>query len=290
MTNPFVEFQSQVEAIVARWEQGEIAEAERDKAVRQMQLTDPASGDVWMLSPQGDWFRRAVGSKRWIRDYPVQLVDPADLPPIPEMSLPQVDRAIHDCTRCPLHENRKRAVPGEGPPDAEVMLIGEGPGFNEDKQARPFVGSAGQFLEELLHSAGFRRGEVFITNVVKCRPPGNRDPQPEELTACQAYLERQIELIDPKVIVTLGRFSMYRYFPGASITRIHGQPKRVGDRLIVPMFHPAAALHQARWRPLITEDFQKLPAFIAEAAAFTEEANADEDAIDPDDAEQLSLF
>lgn len=164
------------------------------------------------------------------------------------------------------------------------MLIGEGPGFNEDKQARPFVGAAGQFLDELLQSAGYKREEVFITNVVKCRPPGNRDPQPEELEACQVYLERQIELIDPKVIVTLGRFSMYRYFPGASITKIHGQPQRFGHRLVVPMFHPAAALHQPRWRPLITEDFQKLSQLIVEAAAFERETP------DLSDAEQLSLF
>ena len=286
MINKFVEFQNQVEAIKARCASGDISEIERDNVIRQMQLKDDWH-DVWMLSPKGEWFRKAAGSQSWIRDYPIELVAADNLPPITEMSLAQVARAVHDCTRCPLHETRQRAVPGEGPPDAEIMLIGEGPGFNEDKQARPFVGAAGQFLDELLGQAGYKRSDVFITNVVKCRPPGNRDPQPEELDACQAYLDRQIELIDPKVIVTLGRFSMYRYFPGASITKIHGQPQRVGNRLVVPMFHPAAALHQPRWRPLITEDFQKLPQFIAEAAAFVD--NAD-NIIDPNNAEQLSLF
>ena len=176
-------------------------------------------------------------------------------------------------------------MPGEGPARAELMLIGEGPGFHEDKQARPFVGASGKFLEQLLNDIGYEREAVFIANVVKCRPPGNRDPKPEELSACADYLERQIELIDPKVIVTLGRYSMYRYFPGASITKIHGQAKREGNRLIVPMFHPAAALHQPRWRPLIIEDFAKLPQYIEEAAAFRRD-----EAVDTDAAQQLSMF
>ncbi|HEX9925187.1 MAG TPA: uracil-DNA glycosylase [Anaerolineae bacterium] len=201
------------------------------------------------------------------------------------MSLPQIARAVHDCTRCPLHEGRSRAVPGEGNPGADIMLIGEGPGYHEDKQARPFVGASGKFLEQLLDDIGYQREDVFITNVVKCRPPKNRDPQPDELEACQDYLERQIELIDPKVIVTLGRYSMARYFPGASISKIHGQPKRVGQRLIVPMFHPAAALHQPKYRSSIIEDFNKLPQFIAEAAGFREEKGPTSAS-----AEQLSLF
>ena len=267
MSNKFAEFQAQVEAIKARCARGEITEQERDDLLRQMQLVDETWGDVWMLSPRGEWFRKARGSRTWARDYPVALVDPDGLPPISEMTLPQLLRAVHDCVRCPLHKSRTRAVPGEGNPHADIMFIGEGPGKQEDRQGRPFVGASGKFLDQLLHNIGYSRHDVYIANVVKCRPPNNRDPNPEELEACKPYLDRQIELIDPKVIVTLGRFSMYRYFPGASISKIHGQPRRVGHRLIVPMFHPAAALYQPRWRPLIIEDFNRLPDLIARAEA-----------------------
>ena len=287
MSDQFIAFQNQVEAVKARCAAGEVDEAEQNNILRGMQLTDAQWGDVWMLSPKNDWFRKAKGSSSWIRDYPVALIDAAELPPLAEMTFYQVARAVHDCTRCSLHETRTRAVPGEGPMPADIMLIGEGPGFNEDKQARPFVGAAGKFLEELLAGIGYQRSDVFIANVVKCRPPNNRDPEAQELAACQGFLERQIELVNPKVIVTLGRFSMARYFPGASISKIHGQPKRVGDRLVVPMFHPAAALHQPKFRPRIEEDFQRLPQFIAEAASFEKI----EDTIDPaTNAEQLSLF
>jgi DNA polymerase len=285
MANQFIEFQEQVEAVKTRQNRGEITEAEQNELLRKMQLKDEVWGDTWMLSPDGTWFRQAKGSDKWMPDFPVALVDPDDLPPVPQMSLPQIARAVHDCTRCPLHEGRSRAVPGEGNPKAEIMLIGEGPGYHEDKQARPFVGASGKFLEQLLNDIGYQREDVFITNVVKCRPPKNRDPQPDELEACQDYLERQIERIDPKVIVTLGRYSMARYFPGASISKIHGQPKRVGQRLIVPMFHPAAALHQPKYRSSIIEDFNKLPQFIATAAGFREEKGPASDSV-----EQLSLF
>lgn len=283
MSNKFIEFQGQIEAVKTRWANGEITDVERDNTLRQMQLRDEPWGDSWMLSPAGEWFRKAKGSHGWMPDYPVELVDPNTLPSVAHMNLPQIARAVHDCTRCPLHAGRTRSVAGEGSPNADIMFIGEGPGFHEDKQARPFVGASGKFLEQLLNDIGYQRKDVFIANVVKCRPPGNRDPQPDELAACQDYLDRQIELIDPKVIVTLGRYSMYRYFPGASISKIHGQSKRVGNRLIVPMFHPAAALHQPKWRPLIIEDFAKLPQYINEAAAFSAGVN-------PDSAEQLSLF
>ena len=286
MTNPFIDFQAQIEAVKQRHIAGEISQNERDNLIRRMKLKDDTWGDVWMLSPTGDWFRRAKGSQGWVRDYPLDLVDLPDRP-ITAMDIHQVAKTIHHCIRCPLHETRTRAVPGEGPVEADLMLIGEGPGYHEDKQARPFVGNAGQFLEELLDSIGYKRRDVFITNVVKCRPPNNRDPQAEELAACSDYLTRQIELVNPKVIVTLGRYSMYRFFQGESISKIHGQPKRLGDRLVVPMFHPAAALHQPRFRPLITEDFLRLPQFIAEAAALAEEPA---DPIDPTNAEQLSLF
>jgi DNA polymerase len=199
------------------------------------------------------------------------------------MTLEQLEETIRSCTSCPLHQGRTNAVPGEGPANADILFIGEGPGFHEDRQGRPFVGAAGQFLEELLASIGMTREQVFIANVIKCRPPGNRDPLQNELSACEPYLERQIQLIKPKVIVTLGRFSMYRYFPGATISKIHGQPKRVGNVLVVPMFHPAAALHQPKWRPLVEADFQKLPHLIAEAGNFDDETP-------PPQAQQLSLF
>jgi len=199
------------------------------------------------------------------------------------MTIEQLEAAVRACTLCALHRGRTQAVPGEGPVNADIMFIGEGPGFHEDRQGRPFVGAAGQFLEELLASINLTRQQVYIANVVKCRPPGNRDPLPDELSACAPYLDRQIEVIRPKVIVTLGRFSMARFFPGASISKIHGQPKRVGNVLVVPMFHPAAALHQPKWRPVVEADFKKLPGFIAEAGSFGEEKP-------PPQAQQLSLF
>ncbi|MGH2560664.1 MAG: uracil-DNA glycosylase family protein [Thermomicrobiales bacterium] len=176
------------------------------------------------------------------------------------------------CPKCELARTRTHAVPGEGNPSARVMLIGEGPGWHEDQQGLPFVGNAGKFLNELLAHAGLKREDVFITNVVKCRPPGNRDPLPDEIAACAPYLERQITAINPDVIVTLGRFSMAKWFPGERISRIHGQPKLVEGRLIVPMYHPAAALHQAALRGSIEEDFAKLPSFLAEAEEKREQA------------------
>ena len=200
--------------------------------------------------------------------------------------LEQVAAEVRVCPKCELSRTRTHAVPGEGHPRARVMLIGEGPGWHEDQQGRPFVGNAGKFLNELLAKAGLKREDVFITNVVKCRPPGNRDPLPDEIAACAPYLERQIAAIDPEVIVTLGRFSMARWFPGERISRIHGQPKRDGKRLIVPMYHPAAALHQAALRGAIEEDFAKLPKILAEAER-TREAEAEREA---PPSTQMSMF
>jgi DNA polymerase len=171
---------------------------------------------------------------------------------------------IAACTRCELFRSAENAVPGEGNPKARIMLIGEAPGWHEDKQGKPFVGNSGKFLTELLGSAGIEREDVFITNVVKHRPPGNRDPLPDEIMACSMWLEKQIEVIDPDVIVTLGRFSMAKYFPGQKISKIHGEAKEVGGRYIVPMYHPAAALHNGALRPEIEADFQKLPRLLAE--------------------------
>ena len=191
-------------------------------------------------------------------------------------ALAEVAAEVCVCPKCELCRTRTHAVPGEGPADARIMLIGEGPGWHEDQQGRPFVGNAGKFLNELLGRAGVSREQVFITNVVKCRPPGNRDPMPDEIAACSEYLDRQIAAIDPDVIVTLGRFSMARWFPGERISKIHGQPKRDGRRLVVPMYHPAAALHQGSLRGAIEEDFAKLPKILGEVERLREtEAGSD---------------
>jgi len=178
------------------------------------------------------------------------------------MNLEQVAREVAKCEKCGLHFSRKLTVPGDGPMDAEVMFIGEGPGFYENEQGKPFVGPAGHFLDELLAQAGLKRERVFIGNVVKCRPPGNRDPQPDELAACKPYLEAQIAAINPRVIVTLGRFSMGYFIANGKISAIHGRPVWVADRLIVPMYHPAAALHQPALRDSIVADFAGLPRFL----------------------------
>lgn len=178
--------------------------------------------------------------------------------------LADVREEVSGCTRCELHRSGNNAVPGEGNANARILIIGEAPGWHEDKQGKPFVGNSGKFLTELLEQAGLKRDEVFITNVVKHRPPGNRDPLPDEIMACSVYLERQVAAIDPDVIVTLGRFSMAKYFPGAKISKIHGEAKEVGGRFVVPMYHPAAALHNGSLRSTIEDDFQKLPRLLAE--------------------------
>lgn len=183
----------------------------------------------------------------------------------PETILQEIANQVAGCKNCQLNLSRKKAVPGEGPVSAEIMLIGEGPGFYENEQGRPFVGAAGKFLDELLEKAGVSRKEVFITNVVKCRPPGNRDPLPEELSACNTYLDRQIETINPLIIVTLGRYSMSKFLPNVRISEVHGQPAWVRGRLIIPMFHPAAALHQPSLKTSVERDFTRLPEWIAQA-------------------------
>ncbi|MCS6772494.1 MAG: uracil-DNA glycosylase [Anaerolineae bacterium] len=207
--------------------------------------------------------------------------------------LKRIADEVRACRLCPLGGMRKNAVPGEGPANAEVMLIGEGPGFHEDQQGRPFVGPSGQFLNELLAMAGYQREEVFITNVIKCRPPGNRDPLPEEIAACAHHLDRQIALINPKVIITLGRYSMAKFFPGAKISAIHGQARRVDGRTVVAMFHPAAALHQPALRAAIEEDFRRLRDIVREAeqkAEQTEQPAKRTSGNSASGGEQLSLF
>lgn len=213
---------------------------------------------------------------------------------ITEDIISQIANEVSACTRCALHESRKKPVPGDGPANAEIMFIGEGPGFHENEQGHPFVGASGKFLDQLLAQAGVTRSDVFIANVVKCRPPGNRDPLPDELAACDLYLEAQIKAINPSIIVTLGRFSMNKFFPGAKISAVHGQMQKIGGRFVIPMFHPAAALHQAALKPSILGDFAKLPDQLNEAriamgkAKIIFEEKREESASDK--PQQLNLF
>jgi DNA polymerase len=179
--------------------------------------------------------------------------------------LARIADEVRRCRACPLHEGTRNAVPGEGNPYAEVMLIGEAPGQHEDAQGRPFVGASGQFLTQLLAAAGYPRSEVFIANVAKHRPPANRDPMPDEIAACSDFLQRQVDAIDPLVIVTLGRHSMARYFPGERISHIHGQPRIVRGRVVLPLYHPAAALHQGALRKVLEADFSTLPSIVERA-------------------------
>jgi len=189
---------------------------------------------------------------------------------------------IKHCTKCRLHQSRTNPVPGEGPENARIMFIGEAPGFHEDRQGRPFVGAAGQFLDELLASIGLKREEVYICNVIKCRPPGNRDPLKDEIEACAPYLDRQLEIIKPKLVVTLGRYSLAKFLPKASISKVRGQPIKVGNIICYPVLHPAAALHQPKWREAIEEDFKRIPKILEELERMEIQGESK--------AKQLSLF
>jgi uracil-DNA glycosylase family 4 len=203
--------------------------------------------------------------------------------------LDQIALEASNCFKCELHHTRKNSVPGSGPINAEIMFIGEAPGFHENEQGFPFVGAAGQFLDELLSSINIKREHVYITNVVKCRPPGNRDPQNDELASCSSMLDRQINAINPKVIVTLGRYSMNKFLPYAKISQAHGQAVQIRGRMIVPFFHPAAALHQPSRRPVLEADFAKLHDLIIQAGNLLEYIEQIE--VEGDDKhEQLSLF
>jgi uracil-DNA glycosylase family 4 len=186
-------------------------------------------------------------------------------------ALEAIAEEIRACTGCRLHATRTRAVPGEGDADTEVVFVGEGPGFNEDRQGRPFVGRAGGLLERLLGSIGWRRDEVFITNIVKCRPPENRDPEPDEIAACAPYLRRQLEALDPALVVTLGRHSMARFMPGARISQAHGTARPADpatgarDALVFAMYHPAAALRTPEIERQSFEDAAAVPATLLAA-------------------------
>lgn len=197
------------------------------------------------------------------------------------MQLDLLHDRIKQCVACGLCKGRTNVVPGEGPERPRIMFIGEGPGFHEDKHGRPFIGPAGKFLDELLATINLKREEVYITNIIKCRPPQNRDPLPEEVQQCRSWLEQQIELLAPELIVTLGRHSMARFFPGQTIGKIHGKFADINGQRVFAMYHPAAALHQQKLRDTLIEDMKKIPeALVREDQQPTEEARP----------EQLSMF
>jgi DNA polymerase len=201
--------------------------------------------------------------------------------------------AVADCTRCPLAQGRTQVVFGSGDPGADLMFVGEAPGFHEDKQGVPFVGAAGKLLDQLLSEIGLTRADVYVANVLKCRPPGNRDPQPEEIEACESHLWRQIELIEPRVVATLGNFAT-KLLSGrpTGITRVHGQEQEttLGGRrvLLYPIYHPAAALYTPRMLEVLRSDFARIPELIGREAAPPEPISAPLVAAEP--AVQLGLF
>ncbi len=196
-------------------------------------------------------------------------------------ALAQLCEEIVACRDCELAKYRTKVVPGEGAEDADLLFIGEAPGWHEDQQGRPFVGPAGQFLDQLLASIGLRRGEVYIANVIKCRPPQNRDPLPAEIQSCRKWLDRQIEIIQPQMIITLGRYSLARYFPNEGIGKIHGKPRKLEGVIYYPMYHPAAALHQGSLRRTIETDMLRIPQILAQGKDLPQGAV---------ESQQLSLF
>lgn len=196
-------------------------------------------------------------------------------------ALAQLCEEIIACRDCELAKYRTKVVPGEGAADADLLFIGEAPGWHEDQQGCPFVGPAGQFLDQLLASIGLRREEVYIANVIKCRPPQNRDPLPAEIQNCRKWLDRQIEIIQPQMIITLGRYSLARYFPNESIGKIHGKPRKSGGVIYYPMYHPAAALHQGSLRRTIETDMLRIPQILAQGKELPQDAV---------ESQQLSLF
>ena len=197
-------------------------------------------------------------------------------------ALTELYQQVTLCHKCDIARLRTKVVPGEGAENAEIMFIGEAPGWHEDQQGRPFVGQAGQFLDRLLTSISLDRRQVYIANVIKCRPPDNRDPLPTEIQNCSPWLDSQIEIIKPKMIVTLGRYSMARYFPGKSISKIHGTAVKSDNVIYFAMYHPAAALHQQSLRQAIEADMQKIPGLLAESKSIRED--------NPPPSQQLKMF
>jgi len=183
-------------------------------------------------------------------------------------NLETITKEINTCQRCPLGAGRSHAVPGEGNPHPELVFVGEGPGQTEDQTGRPFVGAAGQFLEELLALIHLKRSDVFITNVVKCRPPQNRDPKPSEIDTCtRLYLEKQLAMLKPKIIVTLGRHAMAYFLPETfQISEVHGRPFRRHERIILPLYHPAAALYQTSLADTLRKDFSRIPRILSKVS------------------------
>ena len=196
-------------------------------------------------------------------------------------ALSELYKEIALCRECEIAKYRTKVVPGEGPGDAEIMFIGEAPGWHEDQQGRPFVGPAGLYLDELLASINLKREQAYIANIIKCRPQGNRDPLPAEILNCRKWLDRQIELICPKMIVTLGRYSMAMFFPGKSINKIHGTAQRQDNVIYYAMYHPAAALHQQSLRQTIEADMLKIPSLLVQTEAVPEAKQ---------EARQLTMF
>jgi uracil-DNA glycosylase family 4 len=196
-------------------------------------------------------------------------------------ALTEIYEEIALCQECEIARHRNKVVPGEGAEDADILFIGEAPGWHEDQQGRPFVGPAGKYLDELLTLISLERKQVYIANVIKCRPTDNRDPLPVEIANCRKWLDRQIELIRPKIIVTLGRYSMARFFPGKSISKIHGTAQKRDNTLYYAMYHPAAALHQQSLRPTIEADMLKIPSLLTQLETMSEEKP---------EAQQLKMF
>ena len=195
--------------------------------------------------------------------------------------LSELIEEIARCYKCEIAKYRTKVVPGEGAEDADIMFIGEAPGWHEDQQGRPFVGPAGQFLDELLALINLKREQVYIANVIKCRPSANRDPLPQEILNCRQWLDRQIELICPKMVVTLGRYSMAMFFPGKSISKIHGTAQKRDGIIYYAMYHPAAALHRQSLRQIVETDMLKIPQLLAQAESITEVKQR---------SQQLSMF
>ena len=207
-------------------------------------------------------------------------------------TLDQIGAEVRACRLCKLCQTRTVGVPGEGSPTAEVMFIGEGPGFHEDQQGRPFVGAAGQLLTEMLRVIGMRREDVFITNVVRCRPPGNRDPLPDELEACDTYTQRQIAVLEPKLIVTLGRYSMARFVGQGPMRELHGRTRVWNGITCLAMYHPAAILRTPtpEMRRIYEEDFRKIPVLLEEERTKREAVALATARPEPSQLDQLPLF
>lgn len=194
--------------------------------------------------------------------------------------LNKLSEQMFKCSSCVLRGTCKQVVPGDGSAEAEVLFIGEGPGQKEDELGKPFVGAAGKFLDEMLGTIKLKREDVYIANVVKCRPPQNRDPLPEEAEACWPWLEKQIEIINPKLVVTLGRHSMERFLPNMKISQMHGKALRrnipgLGSRVFYALYHPAAALYNGSMRTVLIQDFKKIPK-VLEAVRKSESEKKDE--------------